>query len=378
MKEWALRALLLVVSGALAILAAEFGLRIFAPQPTNVMRLRHDGVFSHVPNLDVVVYGIDSHARVTTNADGLRDIDRPRRKPPGVTRVLVLGDSMVEGLQVSLEETMPKQLEARLRAALPGRRIDVINAGVSGDSGPQELDYLEKDGLGYEPDLIIVAVTLRNDVHEAADTRVFPRPLLYDLRVWVRARSHLYGLLEKALNRSARARNALAHLGIVASASRIEQERQIKKGRILSREANLFDGRLDAVEARGYRRLFASYDRMLAIGRERGIPLLFVLLPSYFQATGFAAALGDPVLVPRVVRNDREPQDRVLAYFKKRGAQVIDLLPAARGHGESYFLPHDQHFTAAGHAFAAKLTAQAILARGMLTPAAPGRPRAGG
>jgi hypothetical protein len=41
---------------------------------------------------------------VTINSHGWRDVERPVDKPPGTTRVLVLGDSFAEALQVPLDD----------------------------------------------------------------------------------------------------------------------------------------------------------------------------------------------------------------------------------------------------------------------------------
>jgi len=366
MKVWAGRLLLLAASLSLALILAELFLRHFAPQPLNVLYVRPDGVLSHVPNLDIEEVGIETRARVRINRDGLRDVERPRKKPTGVTRVMVLGDSLIEGLQVELPETMPKQMEKRIRAALPGRRIDVINAGVSGSSGPYALRYLQKDGLAYAPDVVVVTFTTRNDIEDAATAFEKKPPPLYALRVFLRARLHLYASAERALNTEDWLRNALAFFGLVEPAD----TRWARAGTpgAVNQEAWHYDGRLEEQEARGYDRLFASWDGILSLCRARGIPVIFVLLPTYFQVTRDPAALGEPSRAAAIVRNDREPQDRVLTFLRRRGAPAVDLLPEARRRGAGLFFPKDQHFSAEGNAFAAEETARAILRLGWPVP----------
>jgi lysophospholipase L1-like esterase len=263
---------------------------------------------------------------------------------------------MIEGLQVDLPLTMPKQLEQRLEAALPGRRFDVINAGVSGSAGPQALRYLEKDGLSLQPDLVVIAVTTRNDVQEAAEDQDAPRPRGYHLKTYLRSRFHLFALLQHALNANPWLRNAVAAVGLVAPAKpRPAAENAIND------EARLYDKRMSAWEARGYGRLFEAYDGIRALCAARDIPVLFLLIPSYFQATRYAAALGNPARVGRTVRNDRATQDRLLAFFRDRGAPALDLLPDLRENAEAYYFPVDQHFNAAGHARVAEGATRAIL-----------------
>jgi lysophospholipase L1-like esterase len=98
------------------------------------------------------------------NGDGLRDHDYPPRKRPGVVRILLLGDSFVEGMQVPLESTFAKRLEAKLLA--DGRDVEVVNAGVSGFGTDNELLFFEVEGERYEPDLVVLGFTAFNDVIE--------------------------------------------------------------------------------------------------------------------------------------------------------------------------------------------------------------------
>jgi lysophospholipase L1-like esterase len=384
MKGWGGRILLLVLALAVSFAGAEIALRLFAPQPLNLLYVRRDGVLSHVPNADALQVGIETRARVRTNRDGLRDVERPRAKPPGAWRVLVLGDSMVEGLQVDLPRTMPKQLERILARALPGTRpeapraagaradfnarsgakrvIDVINAGVSGSTGPDAARYLEREGLSYEPDVVVVTFTARNDVDEAAAARP-ARPPLYEVKTFLRSRYHLYGLLERAVNEQDWLRTLLSAAGLVAPP---DPFRYRGAPGAVNQEAFHYDEVMQDWEARGYDRLFASYDAILRMCRPRGIPVAFVLLPSYYQVTRSPRALGDPERVRAIVRDDREPQDRLIAFLANRRAAVIDLLPAARARGAALYLPQDQHFSAAGNAFAARETARVILEKGWL------------
>lgn len=68
-------------------------------------------------------------------------------------RVVVLGDSLVAGYGLPLEQAFPARLEAALRSA--GHYVSVINAGVSGDTsagGLARLDWM----LADKPQVVIV------------------------------------------------------------------------------------------------------------------------------------------------------------------------------------------------------------------------------
>lgn len=56
-------------------------------------------------------------------------------------RIVVLGDSLVAGFNISQRDAFPAQLERALKAK--GHAVEVINAGVSGDTTAAGLDRLQ-------------------------------------------------------------------------------------------------------------------------------------------------------------------------------------------------------------------------------------------
>jgi lysophospholipase L1-like esterase len=74
-------------------------------------------------------------------------------------RIVVLGDSFSEALQVEAEATFWSQLERRL-----GPKNEVINFGVIDYGTAQELLILERLALALEPDLVVLQVFPPNDV----------------------------------------------------------------------------------------------------------------------------------------------------------------------------------------------------------------------
>jgi lysophospholipase L1-like esterase len=94
---------------------------------------------------------------VTINAQGLRGPERGYAKPSGTLRVLLLGDSTGWGWGVGDEEGFARQVEQRL-----GPHVEVINLSVPGYSTDQELLALEREGVRYAPDLVLLALVLND------------------------------------------------------------------------------------------------------------------------------------------------------------------------------------------------------------------------
>lgn len=113
-------------------------------------------------------YRREGRAYVEINSDGLRDREHTKEKPPDTIRLAVVGDSYAEALQVPLEETFWHVLEERLQACdkFAGRRIEVINFGVSGYGTAQELITLRERVWSYAPDIVMLAMTTNNDISD--------------------------------------------------------------------------------------------------------------------------------------------------------------------------------------------------------------------
>ena len=96
-----------------------------------------------------------------TNSLGYRDREHALSKPSGVTRIVVLGDSLAMGLWVpKIEDIFPAKLEARLNQR--GLRTEVLNFGVVGYNTLQEVATLADRGLRFEPDMVLVQYCLND------------------------------------------------------------------------------------------------------------------------------------------------------------------------------------------------------------------------
>jgi hypothetical protein len=102
----------------------------------------------------------ESEFRHSMNANslGFRDAEWPLEKAPNEFRVLVLGDSFIEGYGAEADQTMPAELGKLLSQAMPGRQVRVMNGGISGSDPVHNLHALTRVFLSYKPDVVIQAV----------------------------------------------------------------------------------------------------------------------------------------------------------------------------------------------------------------------------
>lgn len=94
---------------------------------------------------------------IRINRWGMRGGEFAVPKPPDVFRVLCVGDSVTFGLSTcaSYPERVHDILAPR---ALPGRRVEIVNAGVEGYSVTRALAALEADWFALEPDALFVMI----------------------------------------------------------------------------------------------------------------------------------------------------------------------------------------------------------------------------
>ena len=88
---------------------------------------------------------------------------RQEQTPPGPARVnaeapvvVFLGDSLTAGFNLSSEEALPEQVSRRLNAV--GQAVNVINAGVSGDTSANGLARYDWSVKSVNPTFLIVAL----------------------------------------------------------------------------------------------------------------------------------------------------------------------------------------------------------------------------
>ena len=94
---------------------------------------------------------------LVANRQGLRETaEVPLERPASELRILFLGDSCTFGWGLREQESLVAQVEAALRARLPDRPIQCINAGVPAYTAFQGWRYLVTEGLAFAPELVVV------------------------------------------------------------------------------------------------------------------------------------------------------------------------------------------------------------------------------
>jgi len=115
----------------------------------------------HVPNLSGRAGSCDTPAvpptPLETDADGFVGPPRPRAKPPGTVRFLLLGGNMPEAFGVTREESIAGLLEI-LADERRGARLEVLNGATGGWALDNSLEFFRRHGANRAPDVVILVL----------------------------------------------------------------------------------------------------------------------------------------------------------------------------------------------------------------------------
>lgn len=352
---------MLVVSTVVAILLCEVGLRLLLPQNLALSYKTRDDLTIHRPDHRGVFKSIETVQEYQTNSFGMRDLPRELVKGKDTFRILLLGDSFMEALQVPFHRSFPQLLEARLKE-LTGHSIEVINAGVAGWGTDEELTYLTRYGLQFNPDLVLVGMTLHNDIYDnleqnfhvmEGDRLVEKRSeeieyipyTLWRVKAYLGSHSHLYQLFRTWWH-----------------AEEIE-----KQGRKLSDQvAQLVMVKPSESINRGWQLTFSLFREIRTVGAKTGARSIVFLIPLALQIDRdrLSQLLRDHHLAPDMIELD-QPQRMMKSFGGTIDMAVVDLLPHFRqwtsSNRSDLYLKKDGHWTEDGHQLAANGVAESLI-----------------
>lgn len=305
----------------------------------------------------------------TVNNLGFRDEPMMIEKPEGVFRILLVGDSFVEGESVNLDQTAAQILEREL-AETTGKSVEVVNMGVMSYSPIIYQRVIGDKGLLLNPDLVIVAVDMsdfQNDYSYAKDLDENGnfRNILFQqkmgephvalpgidsgVKFWLRSHSILYS---EVADRTKQLVRKMKHI----------PEPTVFKVNDPPSDPH-FATRSEDNAAR-FEMWYPFGNSLIAINKlmeKARIPWIAVTYPYGHQAWGDEWAKGR-------LKNGFESArvypttaaDLLVAFGKDNGFKVINLISAFQKAAENknnfLYYPMDGHFTPLGH----KVFAEAI------------------
>ena len=329
----------------------------------------------HVPGASGWMRRPEFEVEMRINAEGLRDRSYPVDRRPGSWRLLLFGDSFVEGWGVRAEDAVSSRLEARLQSEMAGTLVEGINFGVAGYGTDQELLLFEQGGKEYRPDHVLLFFYANDLINNASDKgigsergykphfRVDPRGRLRLLgvpvrrsRFWDGSRAwpwhgRLDQYLKERLHVYALVRKSLSGSGIPAGSRQRFYEVLYGTGP---------DPAIDR-----YWRLTGEILRAFRDGASRaGAELILVYVPSIVQIEDGNWRMKRDLFGLIGEFDLARPSRRLAAEAARTGIPLLDLSEGFRkqaGHRRLYY--EESHWTPEGHDLAARLVADYLLER---------------
>lgn len=341
------KVLLLVGSSVLSLVLAEGALRVTGAYDIPSIRFEH----VRLSDNPVMAYELDP-AHKGINRWGFRGPDFQRQPGAGVYRVLALGDSLAYGLFLDEARSFPRHLERVLqKRRQPGaRRVEVLNMGVPGYSIIQQAEQLAVKGLALDPQLVVLMVCLNDWEPESTEFRQL-------LATQGQAgRAHLSRYYDP--DRSALAAR-LQRVHLYRAVSHVWQQVVGGARPEFTKTEKLYGGNT-AVQDTSVHQYHARmgfyvghYHRVLHMLRERGIPLVVIVVP-YGPSK------------PAELYRERFGEVQELSR-EQPGLRVIGFADEVRKHlagprkGQRLFQEDDVHLTDFGSRLAAEAVAEKVL-----------------
>jgi len=309
---------------------------------------------------------VEFSTNLTINAQGVRDDRDIGPKRPGERRVLVLGDSLVLSVQVDLEQTFCKRLEARLAAADPAHAWRVINGGVQGYGPVDEWLFYKHVTAGLEPDVVLIVAFVGNDATEANDRER-----------WIETdgppQDQTLDRASDRLRRVTRSSIVLQQLRL-----RVDQLKAHMAGATPERPLTSYLSDPPPEVLHGLDVSRRAFGLIAADAARRGARTAIALMPARFQTDD--ADYGRLAVIVRqaggtLMRNSAS--ERFRAALSPLGLPLLDLQPvlAAQPRREELFFQRNVHLTPRGHVVVGDALFDFLQGSGLLSDAGAGAGR---
>lgn len=317
----------------------------------------------------------ESSYKVEINSLGLNERELNFKKGKNTIRILFLGDSITFGLGVDVDKTFVRKVENLSNSQLPcnpilseTKRVETLNGGVSGYFTWQEIAFLRKVGLKYQPDIVVLDFYLNDlepckseqEIKEFRKAQFAYLQSKYEIPVpfkgFLREKSRLYWAARRA------AYNLMITKLSYTSPARYKEAQdkpqlssdnwKTKRNEFLNLTSQADWGipwNKDACYDN-----FRKYIRELKdLTQKENFKLVVVFFPVEYQLeTKFL---------------EDEPQKRLTKITAEENTLSLDLLPLMRGNIKPDSIYYDWcHLTIKGHQFVAEKITQFLKDKGVI------------
>ncbi len=378
LRDWLVRACILLVTLVLCVGLFEIGCRLvgvdFSPNP--VWKFHPVLGWTQEPG-KVYEYLVDGQlVRVEFNRLGFRDVDHDAAGSTTRKRIVLIGDSFSEAVEVSLEETFFRRLQVLLNHSAQDE-WEVINLGVGDFGHAQAWLALTEYGLDYAPDVVLFQMFPLNDIcnnsidlaglcksqNDAYRPYFVPNDGELELtsaqpiRQWLRLRIYTFGVLERLV---------MTLLDVDRDVNDLHRERYLALGFEEDPLLYTFADDLSQPEtvARGWEMTEAIFRKIHGVCQSRGIALVPIVIPFELRVREgwerFAASH------PRARMIQNYPEQRLGRLFEDLQVPYVFLKPVFEENRDVVLPSRAGHLNPAAHDLVARTVLEKLHEAGLV------------
>lgn len=312
-----------------------------------------------------------------SNKFGFNDRDYPLERVPGTLRIAIAGDSFnwAGGRDGNYTTLLENQFD-RTPELSP---VEVINIGYPMTHAGEQLLMLQKFGLQYQPDLVILGVFAGNDFIDADPYRkrivvndiqididkrneiqLFGYPIIFRSRLWMFVEQKYKVFRERVRREKPATTNPSPEpeAGTFTEQTFLEIQRaRLEFCNIQAHKEGRYQDRIEY--------LFESISKMKAMLERQNIDFKVAIYPDEFQVS---EELADQLFETyQIEREDYDldlMQTLLIEFLTQQNIPYIDLLDRFRqvGKTDSLYVLRDTHWNPAGNQLASDILYQHLLA----------------
>lgn len=243
-----------------------------------------------------------------TNSKGWRDHEYAYEKTEDTFRIVIIGDSVLNGHGVRTEEIYAKYLERRLNGNSESKKYEVIMLSIGALNTIQEAHLLRQEGVKYDPDLVIVGYVL-NDPSSGFSLR---------RRLEKNKKEHsLYLRIRRSLKQSALLLHSYDALEKFASRLGIQFGNEKFTLKVTNTDQNYYESLHK--DEKSWQRVVEGLTQISKTAKSKDIPVIVAIFPIFFQMDSYRWA---------------DVHAKVTEESQSHGMYVLDLL--------SFYQPLDE------------------------------------
>ena len=322
-------------------------------------------IFVYKPNTHIRFEREEFTTDVKINSKGIRDYGYDYEKREDVKRIEMFGDSFIAAFQVPLEKSVSKKLENKLnKNSKENFTYEVLNMGLSGAGPTPQVLLLEKEGIKYNPDIVILNLYIGNDFVKVdfGVSGVIPKEIFENNN---NLENVNFEVTKVQMLKNFIFRNYFTYSYLKGTLDTVKSKGAYEA----YPELNIYKEQYPEYVKKNLEKLKIILKHLKSYTDEKEIKLLVVLIPTKEQADERKfSEMMDKYQLDKSQLEIKKAQKIFLEFGEKNDITMLDMLPgfSKRNKNNTFYFEIDGHWNERGHELASNLIYKKLINGGMV------------